>query len=148
MAFNDMAQVALDPLDLAGLLVDRQEAVDHPDTPSWAMAIAIGAVVTVSILADTIGISTSMWRVKWDRVETSRRERIREHCGTSSTSSKVSASRGSIIFLTCSADRQDRGIVTVAQAGSSSRRRHHLAGPGHVPQRAGQPASHPAAAQH
>ncbi len=58
-----------------------------PMPPSCAMAIAIGAVVTVSMLAETIGTSSSIAGVKRDRVETSRRERTRDRRGTSRTSS-------------------------------------------------------------
>src|SRR6266511_5256876 len=60
------------------------------------MAIAIGAVVTVSMLAETIGMASSMPRVKLERVATCRRERTRERRGTSRTSSKVRASRSGI----------------------------------------------------
>ena len=55
--------------------------------PSWAIATAIGAIVTVSMLAETIGTSSSIPGVKAERVETSWRERTRERRGTSSTSS-------------------------------------------------------------
>ena len=55
--------------------------------PSCATAIAIGAVVTVSMFADTIGIASSIPGVKRVRVDTSRRERTRDRRGTSSTSS-------------------------------------------------------------
>ena len=65
-----------------------------PMPPSCASAIAIGAVVTVSMLAETTGISSAIRRVSCVRVETSARERMRERRGTSSTSSNVSA-RGS-----------------------------------------------------
>jgi hypothetical protein len=50
------------------------------------------------MLADTIGMASSSSRLKRERVETWRRERIRERRGTSSTSSKVSASRGSAVI--------------------------------------------------
>ena len=65
--------------------------------PSWARAIAIGAVVTVSMFAETTGISSAIRRVSCVRVATSARERMRERRGTSSTSSKVSASGRSCI---------------------------------------------------
>ena len=55
--------------------------------PSCAIATAIGAVVTVSMLAETIGTSSSIAGVKLERVETSWRERTRERLGTRSTSS-------------------------------------------------------------
>ena len=55
--------------------------------PSCAIATAIGAVVTVSMLAETIGTSSSIPGVKLERVETSWRERTRERRGTSRTSS-------------------------------------------------------------
>ena len=55
--------------------------------PSCAIATAIGAIVTVSMLADTIGTSSSIAGVKPARVETSWRERTRERRGTSRTSS-------------------------------------------------------------
>ena len=55
--------------------------------PSCAIATAIGAVVTVSMLADTIGTSSSIFGVKLERVETSWRERTRDRRGTSRTSS-------------------------------------------------------------
>jgi len=57
--------------------------------PSCAIATAIGAVVTVSMFADTIGSSRSIPGVKLDRVETSWRDRTRERRGTSRTSSYV-----------------------------------------------------------
>jgi hypothetical protein len=58
------------------------------------MAMAMGAVVTVSMLAETMGMASSTPRVKRERVDTWRRERMLERRGTSRTSSKVSARRG------------------------------------------------------
>jgi hypothetical protein len=58
-----------------------------PMPPREAIAMAIGAVVTVSMLADTSGTATSMRRVKQERVDTSAREPIADRRGTSSTSS-------------------------------------------------------------
>src|SRR5215211_4433628 len=65
-----------------------------PSPPSSAMAMAMGAVVTVSMLAETMGMASSTPRVKRERVETCRRERMLERRGTSRTSSKVRARRG------------------------------------------------------
>ena len=62
------------------------------------MAIAIGAVVTVSMLAETIGMASSRPRLKRERVATWRRERTLERLGTSRTSSKVSARRGWVVM--------------------------------------------------
>src|SRR5829696_10187061 len=58
------------------------------------MAMAMGAVVTVSMLAETTGMASSIPRVKRAWVETCRRERMLERRGTSRTSSKVRARRG------------------------------------------------------
>ena len=58
-----------------------------PMPPSCAIATAIGAVVTVSMFADTIGTSSSIPGVNLERVETSWRDRTRERRGTSRTSS-------------------------------------------------------------
>ena len=62
-----------------------------PMPPSRASAIAARASVTVSIAADTIGISSSIVRVRRVRVETSPGSTL-DSDGTSSTSSKVSPS--------------------------------------------------------
>ena len=62
------------------------------------MAIAIGAVVTVSMLAETMGMASSTPRLKRERVATCRRERTPERLGTSRTSSKVSARRGWVVM--------------------------------------------------
>src|SRR6266511_1647700 len=59
-----------------------------PMPPSRARAIAMRASVTVSIAADTIGISSSIWRVNLVRVETSL-GRTADSAGTRRTSSKV-----------------------------------------------------------
>jgi hypothetical protein len=62
-----------------------------PIPPSWAMAMARGASVTVSMAAEMMGVRSVMLLVS--RVEMSTSEgRTSERCGTSSTSSKVSAS--------------------------------------------------------
>jgi hypothetical protein len=62
-----------------------------PSPPSWARAIARWASVTVSMAAETIGIRSEIVLVK--RVETSTCEgSTSDRCGTSSTSSNVSAS--------------------------------------------------------
>ena len=62
-----------------------------PIPPSWAMAMARGASVTVSMAAEMMGVRSVMLLVR--RVEMSTSEgRTSERCGTSSTSSKVSAS--------------------------------------------------------
>ena len=62
-----------------------------PMPPSRASAIAVRASVTVSIAAETIGISSSIVRVRRVRVETSPGS-TPDSEGTSSTSSKVSPS--------------------------------------------------------
>src|SRR5204863_372473 len=49
-----------------------------PMPPSCASAMAIGAVVTVSMLAETTGISSAIRRVSCVRVDTSARERRRD----------------------------------------------------------------------
>ncbi len=63
-----------------------------PSPPSWAMAIASRASVTVSIAADTSGTLRVMPRVRRVARETSRGTTV-ECAGTSRTSSKVSALR-------------------------------------------------------
>ena len=45
--------VRLDEIDLVGLVIDREVAVEHPRPPWRAIAIAIRDSVTVSIAADT-----------------------------------------------------------------------------------------------
>src|SRR5580692_2394539 len=62
-----------------------------PMPPSCAMVMASRASVTVSMAAETTGRLTRMSRVSWLARETSR-GRTSEYAGTSSTSSKVSAS--------------------------------------------------------
>src|SRR5580700_2936538 len=62
-----------------------------PMPPSCAMVMASRASVTVSMAAETTGKLTRMSRVSWLDRETSR-GRTSEYAGTSSTSSKVSAS--------------------------------------------------------
>ena len=62
-----------------------------PIPPSRAIAIAIGASVTVSIAAVTNGIFSSMFLENFVLSETSR-GRTSEYAGTSSTSSNVSPS--------------------------------------------------------
>lgn len=58
-----------------------------PMQPSFAMAMAIGAVVTVSMLAETIGTCSVMRGVNEEDVSTCVRDRIRERRGTIRTSS-------------------------------------------------------------
>ena len=61
-----------------------------PMPPSWAMAMAKRASVTVSMAADTRGRFRAMLRVKWVASEVSL-GRTWEKAGTNNTSSKVSA---------------------------------------------------------
>ena len=72
-----------------------------PMPPSRASAIARRASVTVSIAAETSGISSSIVRVSRVRVETSL-GRTADSAGTSSTSSNVSPS-----FRTCALEREE-----------------------------------------
>src|SRR6266571_8101933 len=67
-----------------------------PMPPSRAIAIAIGASVTVSMLALRTGTASFRSRVSWVDVSTSRRDVIRDRRGTRSTSSYVSPSGKSI----------------------------------------------------
>ena len=71
--------------------------MDDADAAEPREATAVGAVVTVSRLAETTGISSAIRRVSCVRVDTSARERMRDRRGTSSTSSNVSASGSSSI---------------------------------------------------
>jgi hypothetical protein len=61
----------LDDVDLVGLVLDRQVAVQHPEPPWRAMAIAIRDSVTVSIAAETSGIRIEISRVSLVVVSTS-----------------------------------------------------------------------------
>src|SRR3989344_8068775 len=70
-----------------------------PRLPASAMALAIAASVTVSMLADTMGTSRKIFLENCDRSDTSLREKIADRRGSKSTSSNVYVSLIGFIFL-------------------------------------------------
>jgi hypothetical protein len=69
-----------------------------PIPPARAMATAISLSVTVSILAETIGICRFNFDVSRVWVDSFLRDATSEYCGTSNTSSYVRATSGKIFI--------------------------------------------------
>src|SRR3972149_4824053 len=70
-----------------------------PSPPCWAIAAAVWYSVTVSMLAEMIGIASLIFGVSWAEVSTSLREATPERWGIKRTSSKVSPSPAILAIL-------------------------------------------------